>query len=388
MLALFSATVLALLGAGPDARQILLASAEAARVVSSVACDAIHTYTIADQDQYTDRARTTFERLPADKAIGGRVRIDFGHPETIVSYAYDGGQLRMASHESRVITTRRPGDNPASPIANSIQGKIITDNPILRYGRLSRAAHPGNSVTEAGTAEVAGVLCTIVRVAYPDSDEVVDRQDTYYIARSDRLPRRADMRFRFPDRDTHDEHSLILSNLQLEPALDESVFSLPAPDGYTEEVFTREPPPEPLPLGSPAPDFRHVDPNGRQHVLADYRGRWLLLDFWGTWCGPCLKALPALQAIHEEFKDVAIVGLSCHEPARADPAAVFRQKNLTYSLLLEGGITASAYRVTAFPTVILIDPRGVVVDRLIGSEADLAAQLRTMLHKHQGQWRH
>jgi peroxiredoxin len=168
------------------------------------------------------------------------------------------------------------------------------------------------------------------------------------------------------------------------PALDDTTFTLPTPDGYTEEVFTPGHLPEPLPLGTAAPDFSHPDSAGKAHALGEYRGKWVLIDFWGTWCGPCVQALPTIQTIHEEFKDkgVVVIGLSCNEPKNADPARMFQQKKITYSLLLDAGKTAAAYHVSAFPTLLLIDPEGKIAERHVGNSSDLLDELRGMLRKH------
>jgi peroxiredoxin len=382
MVALVAALLLAALPAETDPRRELEAAAKACRAVGSLTCRAAHTYRAGDMEERTDRARLSFQRLAGDQKLGGRVRIDFGHPDTVVTYAWDGRCLRIASHGSKRITIRRPDDDPALPLTNSIAGRIVTENPLLRPAGIANALGEGTTITAVGTAEVGRVTCDEIRVAWPDGPEVVDRATTFYVARSDRLPRRVDTKYRFPDRKLPDEYSLTITDLEVGPALDDATFTLPAPEGYSEELFRPTARPEPLARGTRAPDFSLADAAGKTRSLADHRGRWLLLDFWGTWCGPCLRALPALQALHEELRDVDVVGVSCNEPKNADPVGLFREKRLTYTLLLDGGRTAAAYHVSAFPTIVLVDPDGNVADQHVGSSADLAAELRAMIRKH------
>ncbi len=70
---------------------------------------------------------------------------------------------------------------------------------------------------------------------------------------------------------------------------------------------------------SHAPEFALLDLNGRTHRLADYQGKLLLVNFWATWCTPCLKEIPRLQAAHERYADQ---GLAVLGPAVDDTAAV------------------------------------------------------------------
>jgi peroxiredoxin len=64
-----------------------------------------------------------------------------------------------------------------------------------------------------------------------------------------------------------------------------------------------------LAIGTPAPDFTLVDAQGKQVKLSDYRGKVVLLDFWATWCGPCMMAMPELAELAAHYKDQGVVVL-------------------------------------------------------------------------------
>jgi ABC-type multidrug transport system fused ATPase/permease subunit len=161
------ASIVAFMAADPEPRAILQASVDACRTVTSLRCGATHIYTIADQEERTDRALVTFQRLESDTKIGARARIDFGHPQTIVTYAYDGQGLRIAYHEAKRVSIRRPEDNPTAAITGNIAGKIVTDNPILRTSRLSRPLKDAKELTLAGTVQIDGQTCDVVRAVLP-----------------------------------------------------------------------------------------------------------------------------------------------------------------------------------------------------------------------------
>jgi thiol-disulfide isomerase/thioredoxin len=131
-------------------------------------------------------------------------------------------------------------------------------------------------------------------------------------------------------------------------------------------------------LGRPAPELQGITDwkNGEPVRLADLRGKVVVLDFWGHWCGPCLRAMPALVALHDEFADRGLVVIAVHDKSVKSIAeldekiAPVRQRrwfgrDLPFLVALDGeGATTAAFGITMFPTSLLIDRDGNVVRRL------------------------
>ncbi len=124
---------------------------------------------------------------------------------------------------------------------------------------------------------------------------------------------------------------------------------------------------EPLRVGERAPDFRVRTLDGKVLSLDDFRGKFLLLDFWATWCAPCVSELPALRALREAYRGeprFAIVSLSLDENPDA-LARLAKDAGLAWPQALIGPDSpiAAAYGATAMPATFLIGPDGRIVER-------------------------
>lgn len=125
---------------------------------------------------------------------------------------------------------------------------------------------------------------------------------------------------------------------------------------------------QPIGVGILAPDFDFIDYKGNRLRLADFKGKYVLLDFWATWCPPCMAQIPALKEIRDTFpiERLEIIGVSLDN----DPAAFYttvRDKMMGWRHLWdEKKDCTRLYGVSAYPTIILIDPKGKIVLRKTG----------------------
>ena len=135
-------------------------------------------------------------------------------------------------------------------------------------------------------------------------------------------------------------------------------------------------------VGQPAPDFTLDMLEGKPFHLAASRGKEVVvLDFWATWCGPCMQSMPAVEGVAGEFKDkgVRLVAVNLQEAPAAIKAVLQRQKlSVDVALDRDGGV-ADKYGATAIPQTVIIGRDGKVARLFVGGGPELAANLRAAL---------
>jgi cytochrome c biogenesis protein CcmG/thiol:disulfide interchange protein DsbE len=122
---------------------------------------------------------------------------------------------------------------------------------------------------------------------------------------------------------------------------------------------------------APAPDFTLPNIDGKEVTLSKLLADGpVIIDFWATWCKPCLKGFPGLQAMYEKYRGrgLRVVTISVDSPrSRAGVAPLIKSKKYTFEVLLDTqGRVAKKYNAVALPRTVLLSPDGEIVFATVG----------------------
>ncbi|MDX1375539.1 MAG: TlpA disulfide reductase family protein [Burkholderiales bacterium] len=125
--------------------------------------------------------------------------------------------------------------------------------------------------------------------------------------------------------------------------------------------------------------------DGRQHSLADYRGRVVLVNFWATWCAPCRAEMPSLERLRRSLEAEPFVLLAVNVGEDAAAVRAFAERvPMGFPLLLDRDAQASRdWRARALPTTFIVGPEGRIRYQAVGerdwADADIRARLRALM---------
>jgi len=119
----------------------------------------------------------------------------------------------------------------------------------------------------------------------------------------------------------------------------------------------------PLSLWMPAPDFEAVTLDSTQFQLSKMKGKFILIDFWGTWCMPCLAEIPHLKQAHEKYsgKDFQIVSIGVDDPAKLKSFVQKRKLNWIHIQQNKNSAIEKLYQISGYPSAFLVSKKGIII---------------------------
>jgi len=116
-----------------------------------------------------------------------------------------------------------------------------------------------------------------------------------------------------------------------------------------------------LSLPGYAAGFALEDTQGKVHRLVDYRGKWVLVNFWATWCPPCLREIPELASLHSAHKDkdLVVIGIALQSGSPEKVAGFAKKHGINYPVILgDFKMAKQIGEVDALPASFLYNPEG------------------------------
>lgn len=122
------------------------------------------------------------------------------------------------------------------------------------------------------------------------------------------------------------------------------------------------------PIAAQEMGFALPDLKGQTIRLADFRGQWVIVNFWATWCTPCLLEMPELQAFHQAHHDrTVVIGVNFEELVASEVQPFADRLGITFPVVLSGGQPVPHFEIKGLPTTFLISPTGQLADTHLGT---------------------
>ena len=116
-------------------------------------------------------------------------------------------------------------------------------------------------------------------------------------------------------------------------------------------------------------DFSLPDASGHMHRLSEHRGKWVVVNFWATWCGPCMAEIPELVRFHERHRneDAVVIGVNFEEIETPDLVKFIDEMDINYPVVRAGDAPILPFEpLKGLPSTFFVDPHGEYVASHVG----------------------
>ena len=133
--------------------------------------------------------------------------------------------------------------------------------------------------------------------------------------------------------------------------------------------------------GDPAPGFRFKDQSGRQYSLVDFRGKVVLVNFWATWCPPCLEEMPSIEQMQQRMAKAPLAILALSVDDSWGPVNQFMKQN-GFTLPVYSDFDkriSTLYGTSMYPETYVVDKRGKVAYKVVGATDWMSSEMLKFL---------
>ena len=357
---------------------------------------------MSDNDTTYNRYTCDFKKLPDDTIFGKAFNSfeeylnskwisSYHHLYTgneYVSYGDSTGIIQSCDLWAKDIIRGRHNREFYTPLANKSSYPLRTNEDLDDENIFNKDYSYSLSETQ-----LDGKSCYLVDILGPEDEEpdsiygmqTIRYEINLWIDKEDYMPLQYSIAFDIVEQqDTmyqYDEFKLLV----FDPNVDESKLALESiPEIIVLKDYEPYKAPEPLPEGSPAPEWSLPTLTGDTIRLADLKGKVVLLDFFYKSCAPCCAAMPILQSLHEKYKDKGfmMIGIDpIDHPDEDEMADFLAKRGITYTILFAERELSSTYRVSGYPTLYFLDREGKIAKMHIGFGKGMEEELEADLVK-------
>lgn len=320
-------------------------------------------------------------RDTTDTIFGGH--ICFRTYDSIERY-YDLTNIYLIDHSKKQITEFKAHENQTGVITGNTAGSIIKTNFIYTDKLLSDFKD-----TTAKTSLLSDNNHFIVTIKYANEEPFSEKERNVWIRKNDFVIEKITYKVKFQGNYQYNEWNLSdieFDNVKIDE-LDKSIKNLSQSYKVEQYLTLNENDFAPLKNGIAAPVFSGTDfKEGKEISSTDYKGKFIILDFSYMSCMPCIKAIPHLIQIQEEYgnKNVVVLAINSkdgNEKSKKRLPAFIDKNLINYPVILTSYKTDSAYNVKVYPTLYTIDKRGKVIFSQLGYSDRLADTLKNLINR-------
>lgn len=368
-----------------DAKQMLQKSAEACRNIKTIEFteEQFHINHSNQGPFLTARVRQGKASVPEAGFTPGKFIVE-GRLTTSdkefpsFAFSYDGVSFRILDESEKVIQViKSPTAYIGGQVLAETGGAMVGMPPYTQEKPFQLFLDTGEKFTYKGIQNINGEECDVISITRTIDHPALGKQtliSDWFLSRRDHLPR-------------GNELGSVRKIIKILKINDEKIpinFFIPIKNNYSEKLITGKESRGKglLTVGTTAPDWKLLDPQGKPHSISDYRGKIMVLDFWGTWCVPCWKTMPVIQSLHEKYKDRGVVffGISIADQ-EGDPVGFMKRKGYTYNLLLNGDEISELYKAVQLPTLYVIDAAGRIIHAEYGFRENAKEELTAIIER-------
>jgi thiol-disulfide isomerase/thioredoxin len=134
-------------------------------------------------------------------------------------------------------------------------------------------------------------------------------------------------------------------------------------------------------IGNLSPEINETDINGEQINLKDFKGKYIVLDFWGTWCGPCKRGIPQMKDIYEKHnKNLEFIGIACNDN-ESDLKSMIEEYDLKWIQILnkEDNDLSDKFKIESYPTKVILDTNGIIMGIFKGEKPEFYQKIEELM---------
>jgi len=376
-----------------DPVQIFIDANKAALKVNSAQFDIVINSKMKDQTQ-SYKSKIFTKRNQNEKHFPIYFRMEEPNVSLIT---YNGKQLILTNYADKSVSVSDSIDY-ASEIAKELSNNF---NMIITTKLDTSEIHTlAKSLQYVGMKTIDGEKCYEVKQSTSGHSSTYKMETHYFYSKNTSLLKSYHSIIKNNKDEIVQEIDMSFLNMKLNTVIPQEVFNqqidptfsfvdldlLAEPTGMDmenqenmdtgENSETTDENPPTIPNGHKAPLWTLKDKDGKVYSLDNLKGKVVVMDFWATWCSPCKRAMPEIQKVWDKYKNqnVVIMGINTWE-RNGDPVKFMKDNNYNYILLLNGNDVATQYKVSAIPTIYVIDKNGNIAFSEVGASPDLSANL-------------